>query len=102
MDAATFENWLKQQLLPNLQEPSLIILDNASYHSRLIEKTPSSTWKKEELRNWLTTKQISFNDTDLKIKLLMNLVILCLDYLHIIVNLMQLKTFGASAKYIMG
>ncbi|KAB0804249.1 hypothetical protein PPYR_01219 [Photinus pyralis] len=49
MDAANFERWLKDQL-PNLTEPSLIIMDNAAYHSRVVEKMPSSSWRKEELQ----------------------------------------------------
>lgn len=28
-----FENWLTNQLLPSLPSPSVVVLDNASYHS---------------------------------------------------------------------
>jgi hypothetical protein len=37
MNAETFEEWLQDKLLPALTEPSIIILDNATYHSRLEE-----------------------------------------------------------------
>ena len=35
MNSEKFENWLKNQLLPNIKEkPSVIVLDNALPHSR--------------------------------------------------------------------
>ncbi|CAH1953736.1 unnamed protein product [Acanthoscelides obtectus] len=30
--------WVKEKLVPNLEEPCLIVMDNASYHSVLVEK----------------------------------------------------------------
>ncbi|XP_044588932.1 uncharacterized protein LOC123268117 [Cotesia glomerata] len=33
MNAETFKEWFKTKLLPNLKEPSIIVMDNASYHS---------------------------------------------------------------------
>lgn len=49
-----FVKWWKEQLLPNLKEPSLIIIDNAKYHKVLPEGTPNP-WKmkKEECRQYL-------------------------------------------------
>jgi transposase len=35
MNRKNFENWFKTELIPKLEEPSLIIMDNASYHSGL-------------------------------------------------------------------
>lgn len=63
MNAVNFETWLKEKLFPNLQKPSIIILDNASYHSRQSERLPIKSWTKENMRNWLNTKQIKFPDT---------------------------------------
>jgi hypothetical protein len=40
MNVENFQNWFKTQLIPNLEEPSLIIMDNASYHSQLGEPIP--------------------------------------------------------------
>ena len=34
MNSERFEEWFCDQLLPNLQPSSLIVIDNASYHSR--------------------------------------------------------------------
>jgi hypothetical protein len=53
MNAETFEEWLQDNLLPALTEPSIIVLDNASYHSRLEEKKPTCAWRKAHLQTWL-------------------------------------------------
>lgn len=60
MNSINFEKWLHQQLLPNLKKPSLIILDNAAYHSRQLDKWPTKTWKKSDIQQWLRSKNISF------------------------------------------
>ena len=51
MNQQNFLKWF--QLLMNLEEPSLIIIDNASYHSTLANKCPNGSWKKAEIREWL-------------------------------------------------
>lgn len=53
MNCEMFEKWLKAQLIPNLDDPSLIVLDNASYHSRILNKQPSSSWRKSDIYEWL-------------------------------------------------
>jgi transposase len=69
MNAETFEEWLKDMLLA-LDKPSLIILDNASYHSRLHEKQPTTAWRKSELQNWLRENNILYSALDTKNSLL--------------------------------
>ena len=34
MDSYNFEKWFKEQLLPNLGPNSVIVMDNAPYHSK--------------------------------------------------------------------
>ena len=70
MNAEIFEKWFKDQILTNLEEPSLIILDNASYHSRLLVKTPTSNWRKDDIRKWLSEQHINTTDIFLKADLL--------------------------------
>lgn len=43
-NGAMFLKWFSEKLLPNLHRPSLIILDNASYHKSLPADTPKP-WK---------------------------------------------------------
>lgn len=40
--AELFENWFKTKLLPNIQPNSVIVMDNASYHSRRLNKVSCS------------------------------------------------------------
>ncbi|XP_031352088.1 uncharacterized protein LOC116177294 [Photinus pyralis] len=63
MNCLNFEKWFEQQLIPNLDEPSLIIMDNASYHSGLVEKSPNQCWTKMSLIEWLTSRDITFAPT---------------------------------------
>lgn len=42
MDAHNFEIWFQTKLLPNIPPDSVVVLDNASYHSRKSVKLPSA------------------------------------------------------------
>lgn len=70
MNSGTFKKWLINHLINNLDEPSLIIMDNAPYHSVLIEKNPSSSWKKADIIEWLNTNSIKHDPTSFKTELL--------------------------------
>ncbi|XP_068243813.1 uncharacterized protein [Palaemon carinicauda] len=62
MNAKLFKQWLMTQLLPSLPEPSVLVLDNAPYHSKLLEESqsPTSATKKADLVRWLEQRRISF------------------------------------------
>jgi hypothetical protein len=49
MNGENFEHRVLIQLLPNLEEPSLVIMENASYHSVLLDKPPTLSWKKDQI-----------------------------------------------------
>lgn len=66
MTADHFEEWFKTVLLPNLPPNSLIILDNASYHTRRIEPIPCQSWTKKRMQEWLEARNIAFPDNALK------------------------------------
>ena len=66
MNCDNFEEWIQQQLLPNLEEPSLILMDNASYHTRQLNKQPTCQWKKHDIAEWLTENNIPFRCLGLK------------------------------------
>ena len=57
MDCVVFEKWFKT-LLQKLSQPSIIVMDNASYHSRRTTTYPTSKWKKAQLQEWLTSNSI--------------------------------------------
>ncbi|KAH6938594.1 hypothetical protein HPB50_010944 [Hyalomma asiaticum] len=70
MDAACFQKGFVEQLLPNIKPRSVIVMDNASYHSAQVEKVPSSSSRKADIQCWLKSKSIPFSDDYLKSELL--------------------------------
>ncbi|XP_049269938.1 uncharacterized protein LOC125757812 [Rhipicephalus sanguineus] len=70
MDASRFQKWFVEQLLPNIKPHSVIVMDNAPYHSAQVEKLPSSSSRKAEIQSWLISKNIPFSDDQLKSELL--------------------------------
>uniref|UniRef100_A0A2S2NB48 Tc1-like transposase DDE domain-containing protein n=1 Tax=Schizaphis graminum TaxID=13262 RepID=A0A2S2NB48_SCHGA len=60
MNAQIFENWFIE-LLNNLEEPSVLVMDNTSYHSTLVENHPKSNWRKLDVQKWLSEKNIEFH-----------------------------------------
>lgn len=73
MNQQNFLYWFENQLLKNLTEPSVIVMDNAPYHSMLLTKIPNNTWRKEAIQEWLTNQHIEFSNVMFK-KELLNLV----------------------------
>lgn len=69
MNAEVYEEWFKNMLL-SLEEPSIIFIDNAPYHSRQIDKMPTQANKKHEIINWLRDKGENVDESMLKIELL--------------------------------
>ncbi|XP_049518354.1 uncharacterized protein LOC125943315 [Dermacentor silvarum] len=70
MDALHFQKWFVEELLPNIKPRSVIVMDNASYHSAQVEKVPSSSSRKSDIQCWLKLKSIPFSDDQLKSELL--------------------------------
>lgn len=70
MNSEVFEQWLRDQLIPNLPRKSVIIMDNASYHSIQIDKCPVQSTKKADIQGWLARHSIAFDRTMLKAELL--------------------------------
>ena len=63
MNSSLFINWLKSHLLPAMDEPSVIVLDNAPYHSQLTEESrcPTTATNKAGLVKWLEERKIPFS-----------------------------------------
>ena len=60
MNGELFHRWLTTQLLPALPEPSVLVLDNAPYHSQLTEESrcPTTATRKADLISWLDHRRI--------------------------------------------
>ena len=61
MNSELFLRWLTTCLLPALDEPSVLVLDNAPYHSMLTEESrcPTSATRKADLVTWLVQRGIA-------------------------------------------
>jgi len=55
MNGDVFFDWLKG-VIPLLKDNSVIVMDNAPYHSVKVEKCPTLGWKKAEIESWLEEK----------------------------------------------
>lgn len=73
MNSKNFNTWLRTQLVPNIPHNSIIVMDNASYHTNQINKAPTSASRKQEIEIWLTVNKITFSKESRKVELL-NLV----------------------------
>ncbi|KAE9522747.1 hypothetical protein AGLY_016856 [Aphis glycines] len=60
MNADVFRSWF-EQLLQSLEEPCVIVMDNAPYHSMLEDNFPKSNARKANIQEWLTKKKINFS-----------------------------------------
>lgn len=69
MNSNVFEDYFGE-MIKYLPADSVVVMDNASYHSRRTEKTPTSSWRKQEIIDWLTSKSIEFEDNLIKKELL--------------------------------
>lgn len=70
MDATHFEQWF-ENVLPKLGENAVVVMDNAPYHSRRLERILTTAWKKNDIQNWLVSKNISYDDNEIKTELLL-------------------------------
>ena len=50
MNDQNFTKWVQEKLIPNLQTPSAIVMDNASYHSVQTDRFPTSASKKADIQ----------------------------------------------------
>lgn len=65
MNSTVFEKWFFNTLIPVLPRGSTIVMDNAPYHSRIKEKSPTSSSTKSVMIEWLQKRGIPVSN-DLK------------------------------------
>uniref|UniRef100_A0A8D9ASW8 Tc1-like transposase DDE domain-containing protein n=1 Tax=Cacopsylla melanoneura TaxID=428564 RepID=A0A8D9ASW8_9HEMI len=71
MNSDHFKEWFEFKLLQNLKKPSVIVMDNASYHSKILNRAPTANSKKAEIISWLVNHGVpTANDTMRKVKLM--------------------------------
>ena len=69
MNSEVFENGFAK-ILPKLDKEAVIIIDNASYHSRKSEKVSNASTRKADVQAWLTKNEIFFEEDMIKAELL--------------------------------
>ena len=56
----TFEEWFASVLLKRIPPHSIIVMDNAPYHSRRKEPIPVKSWTKSKMIEWLSSKGLTY------------------------------------------
>lgn len=69
MNHTVFEEWF-ERMVSKLPDNAVIVMDNASYHSRRSEKIPTSSSRKKEMQDWLRSKNIGFHEDLVRVELL--------------------------------
>ena len=62
MNSDKFEKWFQEELLPRLPNNAVIVMDNAKYHSRELDKPPTTSSTKKVMQDWLREKGIHFEE----------------------------------------
>ena len=65
MTSEHFERWFNDTLIPKLEPNSIIVMDNAFYYSRRLQKIPTKGSTKPEMKVWLTSNGIQFPENEL-------------------------------------
>jgi len=63
MNATVFQKWFKD-MLDNLEEPCIIVMDNATYHSTLTEEYRKANTRKADVQKWLQDKSVDFSPVE--------------------------------------
>jgi len=61
MNCEHFEKYVGEQVLPNLPSGSVLVLDNAKYHCRKLERPITSSSRKAEMIAWLEKNDVEFD-----------------------------------------
>lgn len=60
MNFSNYEKWLRTKLIPNLNPNSVVVIDNAPYHNKILNPAPTSNDKKAKMESWLAEKGIPY------------------------------------------
>jgi predicted O-methyltransferase YrrM len=64
MNADSFKDWLVNKFLNYLEEGSITIMDNASYHSTIVDKVPNTESRKNYIEEWLRKNNIYYDSIE--------------------------------------
>ena len=69
MDGESYKCYFENSICQNIPKHSVIVIDNAPYHSNNTKNYPTSKWQKQQFVDWLTEKNITFPDKALRAEL---------------------------------
>ena len=69
MDGESYRCYFEKSICQNIPKHSVIVIDNAPYHSKNTENYPTSKCRKQQFVDWLTEKNITFPDKALRAEL---------------------------------
>jgi len=61
MNSTNYRRWLEEKLIPNLPAGSIVVIDNAPYHTVQENKSPTTSSRKSDIIDWLTRNNIQFD-----------------------------------------
>uniref|UniRef100_A0A8D8Z6K1 Uncharacterized protein C21orf140 homolog n=2 Tax=Cacopsylla melanoneura TaxID=428564 RepID=A0A8D8Z6K1_9HEMI len=70
MNGEHFQDWFENKLLATFEEPTIIVMDNAPYHSKILDPAPTTRHRKQEIMEWLRKHGETVNETMRKAELL--------------------------------
>ena len=70
MTANIFRDWFLNRFLIFLEEGSIIVMDNAPYHSVTTNKVPNTSTRIQDIINWLDRHDIDYTGINTRTKLL--------------------------------
>jgi hypothetical protein len=70
MNTQLFTKWLINHFINYIEEGSIIVMDNSSYQSVILNKAPSTNTRKSEIADWLKKKNIIVDPTETRAELL--------------------------------
>lgn len=69
MNNENYEKWLRNQLIPNLAPHSVLVVDNAAYHNKYVEKPPNSNTRKQDMIDWLSKHNVPIDPSLTKLEI---------------------------------
>lgn len=66
MNPQHFIEWFENNLLNNLNSNSVIVMDNAPYHSKKMDKVPTKSSTKKDILSWLVSQKLVAEESDLR------------------------------------
>lgn len=72
MNKEHFTEWFKETLIPKLLPRSVVVMDNAPYHSHLVpdSRVPNTASNKSAISAWLDRNNVHYDKKNLKAELL--------------------------------